>query len=78
MESREATFTDLRCDDTRFQCRAFLVNLFSATGGPAAVSVRGAVTPPSAFSAACNGPETHTQNPAAMINAERPLALMFI
>src|SRR6195952_1585656 len=78
VESREATFADLRCDDTCFQCRDFLVNLFSATGGPAAVSVLDAVTPPSASSAACNGPDTHTQNPAAMINAERPLALMFI
>jgi hypothetical protein len=32
----------------------------------------------SAPSAACNGPEKHAQIPAAMINAERPLALIVI
>jgi hypothetical protein len=73
-----ASFTEVRCDDTRFQCRDFLANLFSAMGGPAALSAFDAVPPPSASAAACSGPEKHTQNPAAMINAERPLALMFI
>src|SRR5882757_1213542 len=32
----------------------------------------------SAPSAACSGPEKHAQIPAAMINAERPLALIVI
>jgi hypothetical protein len=32
----------------------------------------------SALAAACDGPAKHTKSPVANINAERPLALIFI
>jgi hypothetical protein len=55
-------------------CEPCLVYLLSAIGAPAVELA--AVALPAA--AAGDGPAKHTQSPAASINAERPLPLIFI
>src|SRR3954451_13699368 len=73
----EARRNDLRRDDACLACRDVLVNLLSLTGAPAD-SVLACAAAPSPSPAANPGPATHSQRPAAMIKAERPLALLFI
>jgi hypothetical protein len=76
----DATFADLRWATCLLAwCDRCFVNLLSLTGGPEASPVAAAWSDvAAAASAVCNGPAKPSQSPAAMINAERPLALMFM
>src|SRR5260370_30813613 len=55
-----------------------LADFFDATGAPAVSSDFALAAALSALAAACDGPAKHTKSPVARINAERPLALIFI
>jgi hypothetical protein len=69
-----ATLLDLWCAYLRQWRELCLVYLLSAIGAPAVELAAVASVP----AAACEGPAKHTQSPAASINAERPLPLIFI